>query len=168
MSMPADCKQYVNPWTQERVEQLKTMWAAGLSAAQCAAKLGEGLTRNSIIGKVNRIGLVGRQAKTRATQIASRHPKRVAPLKAPKPAAPTAEEILATSLPPDQSPCAVTLMQLTDTTCRWPIDAPDGPLMYCGAKPTEDSPYCPRHGRLAYNKTDRRQAVGFTGSWRAA
>ena len=46
-------------WTDERVEQLKKLWADGLSASQIAAELG-GITRNAVIGKVHRLGLSGR------------------------------------------------------------------------------------------------------------
>ena len=36
-------------WTDERVEQLKKLWAEGLSASQIAAQLG-GVSRNAVIG----------------------------------------------------------------------------------------------------------------------
>lgn len=46
-------------WTDERVEQLKKLWAEGLSASQIAAQLG-GVSRNAVIGKVHRLHLPGR------------------------------------------------------------------------------------------------------------
>lgn len=46
-------------WTDERVDFLKTRWKAGDSCSQIARELG-GVTRNSIIGKVHRLGLSGR------------------------------------------------------------------------------------------------------------
>jgi hypothetical protein len=46
-------------WTDDRVEQLKKLWDAGLSASQIAAELGN-ITRNAVIGKVHRLGLSGR------------------------------------------------------------------------------------------------------------
>ena len=49
-------------WSDDRVEQLKKLWEAGLSASQIAAELGN-VTRNAVIGKVHRLGLSGR-AKT--------------------------------------------------------------------------------------------------------
>src|SRR5258705_10145083 len=52
-------------WSDDRVEQLKKLWEAGLSANQIAAELG-GVTRNAVIGKVHRLGLSGR-AKRPAT-----------------------------------------------------------------------------------------------------
>src|SRR3954453_16508606 len=48
----------VMTWTDYRVEQLKKLWEAGLSASQIAAELGN-VTRNAVIGKVHRLGLSG-------------------------------------------------------------------------------------------------------------
>ena len=46
-------------WPHNRVEQLKKLWEAGLSASQIAAELGN-VSRNAVIGKVHRLGLSGR------------------------------------------------------------------------------------------------------------
>jgi GcrA cell cycle regulator len=45
-------------WTEARVETLKALWAEGLTASQVAKKLGGGTTRNSVLSKVHRLGLV--------------------------------------------------------------------------------------------------------------
>lgn len=47
-------------WSEERVERLKKLWMDGLSASQIAAELGEGVTRNAVIGKVHRLKLSAR------------------------------------------------------------------------------------------------------------
>ena len=47
-------------WTDERVERLSALWLEGRSASQIAAELGEGVSRNAVIGKVHRLGLSGR------------------------------------------------------------------------------------------------------------
>ena len=52
-------------WTDERVDQLKTLWTEGLSASQIARVLG-GVTRNAVIGKVHRLGLAGRATPSRS------------------------------------------------------------------------------------------------------
>lgn len=44
-----------SPWTDERAEQLRQFWLAGLSAGKIARKLG--LTRNAVIGKSQRLKL---------------------------------------------------------------------------------------------------------------
>src|SRR5579872_634973 len=55
----------VMTWSDDRVEQLKKLWEAGLSASQIAAELGN-VTRSAVIGKVHRLGLSGR-AKSPST-----------------------------------------------------------------------------------------------------
>ena len=47
-------------WTDERIEQLKHHWMEGKSASQIASLLGNGVSRNAVIGKVHRLGLAGR------------------------------------------------------------------------------------------------------------
>lgn len=54
-------------WTDERVEQLKRLWMEGLSASQIAAQLGEGVTRNAVIGKVHRLKLSARAKPATST-----------------------------------------------------------------------------------------------------
>jgi GcrA cell cycle regulator len=46
-------------WTDERIDQLKTMWEKGLTASQIAEELG-GVSRNAVIGKAHRLGLKSR------------------------------------------------------------------------------------------------------------
>ncbi len=43
-------------WTSGSIDRMRTLWLAGQSAAQVAARLG--CTRNAVIGRVNRMGLV--------------------------------------------------------------------------------------------------------------
>lgn len=72
-------------WTDERIETLRQLWEQGLTAGQIAEKLGEGLTRNAVIGKAHRLGLKGRPSPVKAgAEAAAAAP---APAAAPKPAA---------------------------------------------------------------------------------
>mgnify|MGYP000603529413 CR=1 FL=1 len=52
-------------WTDERVEVLKKMWVEGKTASVIAMELG-GVTRNSAIGKVHRLGLSNHVTATTA------------------------------------------------------------------------------------------------------
>ncbi len=45
------------PWPPERSAELERLWHRGLSATQIAGSLGDGLTRNAVIGKIHRLGL---------------------------------------------------------------------------------------------------------------
>lgn len=44
-------------WTPERIARLKELYATGIPASAIARALGENVTRNAVIGKVNRLGL---------------------------------------------------------------------------------------------------------------
>ena len=44
-------------WTDERIETLRKMWEGGLTATQIAEELGQGVSRNAVIGKAHRLGM---------------------------------------------------------------------------------------------------------------
>ena len=160
-------------WTDERVEQLSKLWLEGRSASQIAAELGLGVTRNAVIGKVHRLGLAGR-AKAVAPQPAAAAVRKgkaavspeavvaeaevepvVVPLRpaAPAPIAPVVEVALPTTE-------RVTIMDLRETSCRWPMGDPSqAEFRFCGAKTGVGAgPYCATHARLAFQPTqDRRR-----------
>lgn len=48
-------------WTPERVTALKALWAGGASAQEISWELG-GCTRSAVIGKLDRLGLLGTRA----------------------------------------------------------------------------------------------------------
>ena len=60
-------------WTEEREQKLKDLWEKGYTASQIAEMLGEGTTRNSVIGKAHRLKLAAR-----ATSKQSKSPKKQA------------------------------------------------------------------------------------------
>ncbi|MGL5166659.1 MAG: GcrA family cell cycle regulator [Afipia sp.] len=147
-------------WTDARVEALKKLWEAGLSASQIAAELGY-VTRNGVIGKVHRLGLSGRaknptSAKPRARRLVDhmvyveRRPSRVATALAQVVAvepvsAPLAYENV---VPLHQR---VSLMELNEATCHWPIGDPGtADFFFCGGKALNGMPYCAHHSRVAY------------------
>jgi GcrA cell cycle regulator len=166
-------------WTDEIVEQLKQHWIDGKSASQIAGLLGNGVTRNAVIGKVHRLGLAGR-AKTPSTSVP--RPRRLAPppvhrvagprLSSPAPRmmrgatafalAPQAlselesqEEFESVVLPMS---LRVTIIELKESMCRWPLGDPStSEFRYCGS-PAASGPYCTYHGGLAYQPAqDRRR-----------
>src|SRR5271169_3590172 len=63
-------------WTDDRIEALKHHWMEGKSASQIASLLGNGLSRNAVIGKVHRLGLAGR---AKSPGLASSRPRPSAP-----------------------------------------------------------------------------------------
>ena len=44
-------------WTEAKVKKLAKLWGKKIPARDIAEKLGEGITRNAVIGKANRLGL---------------------------------------------------------------------------------------------------------------
>jgi GcrA cell cycle regulator len=76
-------------WTDQRIDQLKTLWEKGLTASQIADELG-GVSRNAVIGKAHRLGLKSRPSPVKANEPEKRvTPKKaVTPIKASAPAAP--------------------------------------------------------------------------------
>ena len=70
-------------WTDERIDQLKTMWEKGMTASQIAEELG-GVSRNAVIGKAHRLGLQSRPSPVKSGESATRKPvpKKAAPIAA--------------------------------------------------------------------------------------
>lgn len=117
-------------WTDERIELLKTYWRQGLSASQIADNLG-GITRNAVIGKAHRLGLKARPSPVKpAPAVAKPEPK-------PKPV--------------KEKPRRVTLLDLTERMCKWPLGHPgEADFHFCGERAEPGQPYCADHCRRAY------------------
>ena len=56
-------------WTNERVQKLTLLWKNGKSASKIAIELGEGVSRNAVIGKIHRLGLSDRSSGTTTIDI---------------------------------------------------------------------------------------------------
>ena len=174
-------------WTEERVELLKKLWMEGLSASQIAAVLGDGVTRNAVIGKVHRLKLSGRAKpanstpRTRSTPRPSRRvaspssrssigsmgrPRSIgaAPMMGATALKVSEEfETEAYQLPQVQEldipvEQRLTLLQLNEHTCKWPIGDPLSPDFYfCGQASNEGQPYCEFHSRRAYHQLEKKK-----------
>ena len=165
-------------WTDERVEQLSKLWLEGRSASQIAAELGMNVTRNAVIGKVHRLGLAGRaKIAAPASPTASRTKARMA-VRIEQDESETVDPI-DTAVPtpsiplvPDVTPVAqpisdvvipfserVTIMDLRESSCRWPMGDPtNSEFRFCGARTGAGSgPYCVAHSRLAFQPTQERR-----------
>ncbi len=165
-------------WTDERVERLRKLWSDGLSASQVAAELGPGITRNAVIGKIHRLGLAER-AKTAAAPrpraVKAPRTQTTVIASAPRSAAHAVHGNVALAFAPQAVVVArampeevvipmserVTLMELRESMCRWPMGDPTSPeFRFCGAKsPIGGGPYCSHHARVAYQPAqDRRRS----------
>ncbi|ALC12722.1 GcrA family cell cycle regulator [Sphingopyxis sp. 113P3] len=114
-------------WTDQRIEQLRSMWEKGLTASQIADELG-GVSRNAVIGKAHRLGLKSRPSPVKATEKVAKPakapaaPKAAAP--APRPAAPAAPRPIA---PPRAEPKPVPEAAPADAGVDAPPAKPDAP-----------------------------------------
>ena len=166
--MSANCA----TWTSERIERLKRCLHAGFSCGQIAREIG--VTRNAVIGKMNRLGLsrpkdvIGRQLerrraarlarpKTPGTWRSKRLPLNIF----------TQQEMLMAAFPrpapaediPIYNGRGCTLLELSQGKCRWPISNPGvKDFCFCGSEPVKGLPYCLGHARIAYQPVGRRRS----------
>jgi GcrA cell cycle regulator len=149
-------------WTDERVELLKSCFAAGLSCRNIACEIG--VSRNAVIGKLSRLNLTrenGRDAPRPARRNAAKGQR-------PK-AVPRLQYRILKALYGDPQPAAdepihnghcCSLLELSEERCRWPISTPGAPdFCFCGNTPLEGLPYCAGHHRLAYRPGSRQRVT---------
>lgn len=156
----------VNPngsrWSDENTEKLRTLWVSGVSCIQIANELGNGFTRNAIIGKAQRMGLGTKAGAIRQEPAKPQRAKQITPPKPrPKPALGLAGSGMAFDRGEDRPPLvprqsfAVAFSPLPGSRpgpweerragqCKWPIDAPDGAVWSC-CEPCGGDRYCPQH-----------------------
>lgn len=134
-------------WTDERVALLKKLWGEGKTAAQIAKVLGEGVTRNAVIGKAHRLKLSARlspvQQNTKTTKSEAPKIKKVAPVRRT-----------------EFKGLQVKMADLEPRMCRWPSGDPqDEDFSFCGCQSAEGLPYCLEHAQLAYQIVSRSRTL---------
>lgn len=120
-------------WTDERIEQLRTMWEKGLTASQIADELG-GVSRNAVIGKAHRLGLKARPSPVKAvdTNRAAKAP----PAPRPAPPPPVAAAAPVRSAPPVRpAPAAPVVRAAPPASASPPL-----PAATASETPRPDSP----------------------------
>ena len=145
-------------WTDERVELLKSRFAAGLSCRDIANDIG--VSRNAVIGKLSRLNLT-REKSGEARPRAQKHDARQNRSKS----MPRLQYQMLRKLYAEVQPAAdalvrsehrCSLLELSAEKCRWPIDTPGtADFCFCGNSPLKGLPYCAGHTRLAYRPGSR-------------
>ncbi len=138
-------------WTDERVEELRRLWAAEprLSCSEIGRELG--ITRNAVIGKVNRLGLEHRPNPTKSRRVAGPRRRHIPPRPHnPNPEPPRFDLGAICDLPPDKSEHAVDLFDIGPDQCRYTVQ--DRPHLFCGAP---GYPWCPRHTTICTTRNGR-------------
>ena len=145
---------FVSTWTEERITELKRLYATH-SAAQIAAQLG-GLTRSAVIGKAHRLGLSAperakappkpRAPKTRSGEHHARF-KIIAAngnsshLKIIQSSASEMPKLRCVEIPP----LHLSFAQLTNNTCKYPFGEIAADMTFCGNLVRKDSSWCQQH-----------------------
>lgn len=148
-------------WTEERIAQLKAGWEGGMTASQIAEQLGEGVTRNAVIGKAHRLGLESRPSPVKGGEEGEAAPAAttapaVAPAAAPVAPPPAAAAPVATRAvvkKPVRAAKATktSLLDLNEKICKWPLGHPgDADFHFCGKGSQAGFPYCTEHCLVAY------------------
>lgn len=167
-------------WTDEMVDRLRAMWAEGLTTGEIGKRLG--VSKNSIVGKVHRLGLSGRPSPIKKKEDAATDSAPTAEPKAskekpakelkphknkteksvPEPAAKIDIKTMERESEP-QTAAAHThggktmLTDLDNHTCRWPLGDPkDENFHFCGRKVRIGQTYCDEHANIAYVKTNKK------------
>ena len=197
-------------WTDEMVEELKKLWAEGVTTGEIGKRLN--ISKNSIVGKVHRLGLSGRpspikkktdaekaEKKTKSTKTIKEKKSTVKVIKEPKTEAKkiAVKEIPVTAKDPEAKPIIpqktpimevkpttdvaleeddiklaktmnhsntplsksgnLSLVELDNHTCRWPIGDPkDENFHFCGKKIRLGQTYCEEHASVAYVKPNKK------------
>ena len=123
-------------WSDDRVEVLKKLWGEGKTAAEIAKELGEGVTRNAVIGKAHRLKLSSRVSPIQ--QNAKKIKANSEPSMAPRRPAKKVPIYLGKQLK---------MEELRDRMCRWPNGDPQNSeeFSFCGCNTVEGLPYCENH-----------------------
>ncbi len=136
-------------WTDERVNLLKQLWGEGKTAAEIAKVLGDGITRNAVIGKAHRLKLSSRLSPIQ--QNTSKKPKTEA--QAPRLAKPMVKL-------PEFKGKSLDLVDLDANMCRWPNGDPKSEeFSFCGHTTVAGLPYCDTHCRAAYQVPTRARTL---------
>ena len=136
-----------NRWTEGRSKRLRDLWddSRNYSAAEVSEILSTefraSISRNAVLSKIARLDLVGRRLWGINRGGRNRTGK-------------ATEKIAPWEPHPDASKAfgaSVSLLGLTEATCRWPVGDPLTPeFTFCGAKPFRKFVYCECHARVAY------------------
>jgi GcrA cell cycle regulator len=129
------------PWRHEDIELLQRLWAEGETAQAIAARLGN-VSRSAVLGKIFRLRLAAAAARPRTRRDGETPQRR------------RAGQALAIVPPAKSTRQGKTLLELTNTCCRWPYKRPGAEkYFFCGVEEADlesGIPYCPRHMKRAY------------------
>lgn len=132
-------------WTTEKEAELKRLWKTNMTAQEICDAMGL-VSRNSVLGKVWRLGLPKRLENNKVGNDKPRQQRPPAIKKTAIPRILTAKpKPVVINLSDKQH--GKPLMEIKSRECIWPLD-----VGYCGDKSAEGKPYCEGHCQRAYRK----------------
>ena len=145
-------------WTEEREQKLRGLWEKGYTASQIAEMLGEGVTRNAVIGKAHRLKLAARATSKQSGSLK----KQNAASGLNKQEGYISKKSRFRSLLLDKNFPAENpkkLEELGDENCKWHNQHhPDEEGFYfCGRQVVKDFSYCKLHVLLAFQIRDQKE-----------
>ena len=122
-------------WTDQKINKLKGLWEQGIKAIEIAEIFGT--SKNSIIGKANRLKCIPRKQggirRKRSQNIFKENPKITPIIELENP---------------------TLLMSLTDNQCKFPLwKNSNEPQLFCGKERWDKSSYCKMHYVESHEKT---------------
>ena len=200
-------------WTEDRVKKLTLLWKSGHSASKIAVELGEGVSRNAVIGKIHRLGLSERGSGSgpKGTKKPSKNhsdnmsaadkslndlisdpkleqsEKRKGKKRGRKPSIKKLisndgssdsiskinkslsserdvlevemdQATLANKIKIEKNAKKLSLLELTEKTCKWPIGDPaTSKFWFCGHPSEQGKPYCETHISIAFQPVTTRR-----------
>ncbi len=161
-----------NGWLTIWIDALRKHIEVGeLSAAEAAGELNcefrTAFTRNAVIGQCKRSqikmagGKGGRKGPKGGPSTAKKRVKTGRPITVKADPPPQKLPEPAPYVPAIDTTVSrrVSLLELTDFTCRWPIGMPNAAgFCFCGNPPLEGVPYCIGHSRLAFRAPEPRRS----------
>ena len=137
-------------WTEFSVTKLRKLAEKNYSAREIAQMLGPEFSRNSVIGKMHRMGL----SRGLAPRLPNKEPE-----KAVKRTPPPLEIKPKISKPVLELPTldidtsnVVSFMELKARMCRFPVSGQGFDTKFCGNRTGEDRSWCDDHGKIVYIK----------------
>lgn len=142
-------------WPAEKEELLRELWPTH-SASCIAEKLGT--THGAVIGKAHRLKLLvkGHRWRGNVVNTKRRAPKTVNQPRRRHMAMTTNPVIPVIPAVSDVIPIGISIFDLEQHHCRWPVEEPGQAMKYCGHQVLNEQSYCGSHYCMVYQPTNQR------------
>ena len=146
-------------WPQDLLDQTRELYESGkYSNARIALMIGNGKSRNAVIGIANRQGWINPHPAQGGTKAGEKRPRRTDIFR-PRP---NMQNVVSQPLAPVDAPLSLdlTILELTNRTCRFP-HGDQSPYYFCGHPTLDDAPYCEFHRNLCWTVPPPRRGGQF-------